>query len=130
MQDFERQDSVNRITWIEAAFAAQSGSAPSAYENYKRAKAEWQDEQSRRQRFYDFLMQRRDLVDAVAKSVIDSSTKEITAKAELIAISENGKMYTFKVEAYDNKGLIGEGTHERFIVDMEKFTNKCNAKKK
>lgn len=82
MQDFERQDSANRITWIEAALAAQSGSAPSAFENYKRAKAEWQDEQSRRQRFYDFLMQRRDLVDAVAKSVIDSSTKEITAKAE------------------------------------------------
>lgn len=82
MQDFERQDSANRITWIEAALAAQSGSAPSAFENYKRAKAEWQDEQSRRQRFYDFLMQRRDLVDAVAKSVIDSSAKEITAKAE------------------------------------------------
>lgn len=82
MQDFERQDSANRITWIEAVLAAQSDPAPSAYENYKRAKAEWQDEQSRRQRFYDFLMQRRDLVDAVAKSVIDSSTKEITAKAE------------------------------------------------
>lgn len=82
MQDFERQDSANRITWIEAALAAQSDPAPNAYENYKRAKAEWQDEQSRRQRFYDFLMQRRDLVDAVAKSVIDSSTKEITAKAE------------------------------------------------
>lgn len=61
---------------------AQSRSAPNAFENYKRAKADWQDEQSRRQRFYDFLMQRRDLVDAVAKSVIDSSTKEITAKAE------------------------------------------------
>ena len=82
LQEFERQDSANRITWIEAASAAQSGSAPSAFENYKRAKEEWQDEQSRRQRFYDFLMQRRDLVDAVAKSVIDSSTKEITAKAE------------------------------------------------
>lgn len=82
MQDFERQDSANRLTWIEAALATQSGSAPNAFENYKRAKAEWQDEQSRRQRFYDFLMQRRDLVDAVAKSVIDSSTKEITAKAE------------------------------------------------
>lgn len=81
-QEFERQDSANRLTWIEAALAAQSGSTPSAYENYKRAKAEWQDEQNRRQRFYDFLMQRRDLVDAVAKSVIDSSTKEITAKAE------------------------------------------------
>ena len=83
MQDFERQDSANRITWIEVALAAQSSSAPSALEkNYKRAKADWQDEQSRRQRFCDFLMQRRDLVDAVAKSVIDSSTKEITAKAE------------------------------------------------
>ena len=81
-QDFERQDSANRLTWIEAALAAQSGSAPSTFENYKRAKEKWQDEQSRRQRFYDFLMQRRDLVDAVAKSVIDSSTKEITAKAE------------------------------------------------
>ena len=46
---------------------------------------------------------------------------EITAKAELIAISENGKMYTFKVEAYDNKGLIGEGTHERAIIDCERF---------
>ena len=82
LQEFERQDSANRISWIEAALAAQSGSAPSAFENYKRAKEEWQDEQSRRQRFYDFLMQRRDLVDAVAKSVIDSSTKEITTKAE------------------------------------------------
>lgn len=82
LQDFERQDSANRITWIEDALAAQSDYAPSAFENYKRAKAEWQDEQSRRQRFYDFLMQRRDLVDAVAKSVIDSSTKEIIAKAE------------------------------------------------
>lgn len=82
LQDFERQDSANHLAQIEAALAAQSRSAPNAFENYKRAKAEWQDEQSRRQRFYDFLMQRRDLVDAVAKSVIDSSTKEITAKAE------------------------------------------------
>ena len=82
MQDFERQDSANRLTWIEAALAAQSGSAPNAYENYKRAKAEWQDEQSRRQRFYDYLMQRRDLVNALAQSVIDSSAKEIQVKTE------------------------------------------------
>ena len=55
------------------------------------------------------------------------STKD-DFKAELIAISENGKMYTFKVEAYDNKGLIGEGTHERAIIDCERFMNKCLAK--
>lgn len=82
LQDFERQDSANRFTWIESALAAHSRYTPSAFENYKQAKADWQDEQSRRQRFYEFLMHRRDLVDAVAKSVIDSSTKEITAKAE------------------------------------------------
>ena len=55
------------------------------------------------------------------------STKD-DFKAELIAISENGKMYTFKVEAYDNKGLIGEGTHERAIIDCERFMKKCLAK--
>lgn len=82
LQDFERQDSTDRLNWIEAVLAAQSGSAPNALENYKRAKADWQDEQSRRQRFYDFLIHRRALMDAVAKSVIDRSTKEITAKAE------------------------------------------------
>ncbi len=35
-------------------------------------------------------------------------------------------MYTFKVEAYDNKGLIGEGTHERAIIDCERFMKKCS----
>ena len=53
---------------------------------------------------------------------------EITAKAELIAISENGKMYTFKVEAYDNKGLIGEGTHQRAVITVDRFMDKCQAK--
>ena len=46
----------------------------------------------------------------------------------MIAISENVNMYTFKVEAYDNKGLIGEGTHERAIIDCERFMKKCLAK--
>ena len=53
---------------------------------------------------------------------------EITAKAELIAISKNGKMYTFKVEAYDNKGLIGEGIHTRAVIDNARFLQKCNEK--
>lgn len=82
LQDFESQDKANRTHWIENVLAAQSGSAPTALENYKKAKESWQDEQSRHQRLYDFLMQRRDLVDALAKSVIDSSAKEIQVKAE------------------------------------------------
>ena len=79
LQDFERQDKANRTYWIENVLAAQSGSAPTAFE---KAKEIWQDEQSRRQRFYDYLMQRRDLVNALAQSVIDSSAKEIQAKTE------------------------------------------------
>ena len=82
LQDFERQDKANRTYWIENVLAAQSGSAPTAFENYKKAKEIWQDEQSRRQRFYDYLMQRRDLANALAQSVIDSSAKEIQAKTE------------------------------------------------
>lgn len=31
-------------------------------------------------------------------------------------------------EAYDEEGLIGKGTHERFIIDSDKFQKKANAK--
>ena len=36
----------------------------------------------------------------------------------------------FSVKAYDECGLIGEGTHERFVIDSQKFQEKANAKKK
>ncbi len=35
----------------------------------------------------------------------------------------------FKVSAYDEKGIIGEGTHERFIIDVAKFQEKTENKK-
>jgi predicted thioesterase len=35
----------------------------------------------------------------------------------------------FKGEAYDDKELIGTCEHERFIIDMEKFMAKVEAKK-
>ena len=53
---------------------------------------------------------------------------EVRAIAEVIAISENGKMYDFKVTAYDAKGIIGEGTHQRAIIDVERFMAKCQSK--
>ncbi|MCQ2140050.1 MAG: thioesterase family protein [Bacteroidales bacterium] len=34
----------------------------------------------------------------------------------------------FKVQAFDEKGLIGEGTHERFIIDEERFIAKAESK--
>lgn len=46
----------------------------------------------------------------------------ITAEAELIAA--DGRRLTFAVKAWDDKGTIGEGEHERFIVDRERFLSK------
>jgi len=46
----------------------------------------------------------------------------ITATATLTAI--DGRKLTFSVQARDRKKLIGEGVHERFMVDIEKFMNK------
>ncbi|MBQ0038479.1 MAG: thioesterase family protein [Clostridiales bacterium] len=53
---------------------------------------------------------------------------KVRATAEVTAISENGKMVTFKVAAYDEEGLIGEGTHTRAIISNERFFKKCNEK--
>lgn len=50
----------------------------------------------------------------------------VHCESELIAI--DGKKLTFAVTAYDECGKIGEGVHERFIVDAARFTAKANAK--
>ena len=34
----------------------------------------------------------------------------------------------FSVKAYDDAGLIGEGLHERFIIDNSKFMKKTESK--
>lgn len=53
---------------------------------------------------------------------------KVWAEAEIINVSENGKMVDFKVSAWDEKGPIGGGTHTRAIIMSEKFLAKCNAK--
>lgn len=51
---------------------------------------------------------------------------KVTAKSELTAIDR--RKLTFKVEAYDEAGKIGEGVHERFIVDNGSFQAKADGK--
>lgn len=51
---------------------------------------------------------------------------KVNAKATVTAIE--GKQVCFAVEAFDEKGLIGKGTHERFILNREKFEAKTNEK--
>ena len=53
---------------------------------------------------------------------------KITATAEVTAVSENGKMITFKIQAFDAEGLIGEGVHTRAVISNERFLQKCNDK--
>ena len=54
----------------------------------------------------------------------------VRAVAEVTHISENGKMVDFKVTAYDEAGLIGEGTHQRAVITVERFMDKCQGKLK
>lgn len=53
---------------------------------------------------------------------------KVSATAEVTAISENGKMVTFKVSARDEEDLIGEGTHTRAVISNDRFLQKCNDK--
>lgn len=50
-------------------------------------------------------------------------------ETKLIEIAPNGKILTFQVAAFDEAGLIGEGTHQRAIVDKERFEAKAQSKK-
>ncbi|MCX7696639.1 MAG: thioesterase family protein [Bacteroidales bacterium] len=48
----------------------------------------------------------------------------IYCRAELIEIA--GKKLTFNVEVSDSKGLVGKGTHTRFIINVESFMSRLN----
>ncbi|CCO08640.1 thioesterase family protein [Desulforamulus hydrothermalis] len=50
----------------------------------------------------------------------------VVARATLTEI--DGKRLVFRVEATDETGPVGEGTHERFIINLEKFLQKVESK--
>ncbi len=52
---------------------------------------------------------------------------EVRVRAELVAVE--GKMLTFKVEAFDAVEKVGEGTHVRAVIDTAKFAAKLAAKR-
>ena len=51
---------------------------------------------------------------------------KVTAQAEVTAV--NGREISFCVTASDEYGEIGRGTHKRFLVFGERFTQKAKAK--
>ena len=52
----------------------------------------------------------------------------ITCESELI--EAEGRRLVFRVKASDDAGLIGEGMHERFIINVDKFMARTEAKLK
>lgn len=51
---------------------------------------------------------------------------KVWAESEVTAV--DGKRIELKVAAYDEKGLIGQGTHERFIITNDRFLAKAGRK--
>lgn len=51
---------------------------------------------------------------------------EVRAEAEVTAVE--GKIITFKVTAWDESGMIGEGSHKRCIVPVQRFLDKTYSK--
>ena len=52
----------------------------------------------------------------------------LTVRAESELMEIDRRRLVFSAEVWDEAGKIGEGTHERFIVDSEKFLAKADAR--
>lgn len=52
---------------------------------------------------------------------------EVTVTVKLTSVE--GKKLCFEVEAHDGVDLISKGTHERFVIQREKFLQRLEAKK-
>ena len=53
---------------------------------------------------------------------------EVFFKATVVSV--DGRRVTFKLEAWDKIEKIGEGTHERFIINIPRFRVKFDEKQK
>lgn len=53
---------------------------------------------------------------------------KVTIKIKVSSV-KNEKIINFDVEAYDEAGLIGKGTHTRVLVNKIRFEEKANSKK-
>jgi fluoroacetyl-CoA thioesterase len=53
---------------------------------------------------------------------------EVTAKVRLVEV--DGRRLVFEVEAHDGIDLITRGTHERFVINKDKFDRKIKSKVK
>ena len=50
----------------------------------------------------------------------------VRATAKLISV--DGRTLEFRVEAHDERDLIGDGAHTRLVVNVERFDQRVQAK--
>ncbi len=76
-----------------------------------------------------FLEENQSTVGTVINASHLSATPiglEVYAESELVEI--DGKRLVFNILAYDTKGLIGKATHERFMINCDKFMERASSK--
>ena len=54
----------------------------------------------------------------------------LTVRAEAVLTGQDRKKLTFSIRAWDDEELVGEATHDRFIVEKEKFLERAYRKVK
>lgn len=59
---------------------------------------------------------------------VSATPEGMNATAEAVLTEINGREFVFEVTASDDTGIIGTGTHKRFLVYSEKFTAKTYEK--
>ena len=52
--------------------------------------------------------------------------QQVRARAEVSKV--DGRKVTFRVQAWDERELIGEGTHIRFVIDVARFMQRVQSK--
>ena len=65
---------------------------------------------------------------ALEISHISATPVGLEVRAEAVVTAVEGQIITFKVTAYDEAGLIGEGTHKRCVINTQRFLDKTYTK--
>jgi fluoroacetyl-CoA thioesterase len=52
--------------------------------------------------------------------------QQVRARAEVTGVE--GREVTFNVQAWDERELIGEGTHTRYLIDVARFVERVQSK--
>ena len=62
----------------------------------------------------------------ISTSHIKATPVNMKVRCEAVVEKIDGKKILFNVTAWDEQGKIGEGTHERYIINIEEFMKKVN----